>query len=81
MVGMVGNVFFSYSQAQENWEKNTSFLPGFKLLRRSGKGISSSPTSEVLFLYSICRPCWRGTVASAGFEMGWQFNHIKCIMK
>jgi hypothetical protein len=32
-------------------------------------------------LYSICRPSWGCTVASAGFEMGWQFNHIKRTMK
>lgn len=34
MVEMVGNVFLSYSKAQEDWERSPSFLPGFKLLRK-----------------------------------------------
>lgn len=48
----VGNVFFSHSKAQGNWEKNTSFLPGFKMRKGVGKGSVHHQPVE----YSICIP-------------------------
>lgn len=50
MVEMVRNVFFSHCKAQGNWEKNTSFLPGFKMRKGVGKGFVHHQPAE----YSVC---------------------------